>query len=114
MRHLVGALVSLALLFCIAAPRPVSAAPHDLKIINDTQHAIEYIQISPPTNTKWGDDWLDSSEVLEPGDSKTFSITQGCVEDIRVTWMDHHSREWRNFDTCQYDLDVKYEQDQSN
>lgn len=112
MRHLFSAAVTLTLLLSISLPRPAFAAPHDLMIKNDTKDPIEYVQISPPSNTKWGDDWLDSNEVLEPGDSKTFSITQGCLEDVKVTWMDHHSREWRNFDTCKYDLDVQYEQDQ--
>jgi len=36
----------------------------------------------------------------------TFTIQSGCLQDIRVTFMDHHQDEKHNFDTCQYDLRV--------
>jgi hypothetical protein len=103
------ALTIATVLFLGTSPLVAFAAPHDFTVTNDTSQGIEYLQISPPSNSRWGDDWLDADEVLENGDSKTFSITQGCLEDIKVTWMDHHSREWRNFDTCKYDLRVEYQ-----
>jgi hypothetical protein len=103
------AVMAACVLFVATAPLAASAAPHDFTITNNTSQSIEYVQISPPSNTRWGDDWLDADEVLSPGNSRTFSVTQGCVEDVKVTWMDHHSREWRSFDTCQYDLNVQYQ-----
>lgn len=100
------ALFASLLLVASAAPLRALAAPHDLTISNNASQAIEYVQISPPGDNQWGDDWLNSDEVIEPGNSRTFSITLGCSEDIRITFMDHTTKEYRNFDTCQYDLRV--------
>lgn len=97
-----------AVLLVTSAPISALAEGHALTITNNGSHAIEYIQISPPSDNRWGDDWLDADQVVEPGDHVTFSITLGCLEDIKVTWMDHHTSEWQNFDTCQYDLRTTY------
>lgn len=78
-----------------------SAPPHNLTVSNAASGAIEYVQISPTTDEDWGDDWLGPSDVIEPGSSRTFSITGGCAEDIRVTFMDHRRREWRSYNACQ-------------
>lgn len=105
-RYLFAVMAATAL---AALPLAAMAQSHPLTITNNTEQSIEYIQISPPEDQQWGDDWLGPAEVLAPGASRTFTITSGCVQDIRVTWMDHHSREWRNFDTCQYDLAVQHQ-----
>ncbi len=106
------AVLTAAVLLVSTAPMTASAAPHDLKITNDTQSTIEFVFISPPSTDRWGDDWLGSDEVISPGDSRHFSITEGCMEDIKVVFYPvsaNKVRTWRNFDTCQYDLDVQYD-----
>jgi hypothetical protein len=99
------ATLSAAALFATAAPM-VALADHPLTIYNNADQAIEYVYISPVDSNVWGDDWLGPDTVLEPGDKMTFTIDSGCDQDIKVVFMDHHSSERRNFDTCQYDLRV--------
>lgn len=96
-----------AALFLSTAPL-VALADHSLTITNNADQAIEYINISPVDSDDWGDDWLGPDQVLESGQRITFTITSGCLQDIRITFMDHHQVEKRNFDTCQYDLRVNY------
>lgn len=45
---------------------------------------IYYIYISPSSSSDWGDDWLGSSEILSPGESKTFYVSRGQY-DMRCT-----------------------------
>ncbi|HEY9086207.1 MAG TPA: hypothetical protein VIN40_09795 [Candidatus Tyrphobacter sp.] len=99
--------LSAAALFLTSAPM-IALADHPLTIINNADQGIEYINISPVDSNQWGDDWLGSDQVLEPGQRITFTIQSGCDQDIRVTFMDHHQVEKRNFDTCRYDLRVNY------
>ncbi|MGH7736462.1 MAG: hypothetical protein ACREMP_01135 [Candidatus Tyrphobacter sp.] len=105
LRILYAVLASGVLLFS-AAPLRALADFHNLTITNNASQAIEYVQISVPAQNTWGDDWLGPSEVLLPGDKTTFQVTRGCSEDIRVTFADKTTKEFRNFDTCQYDLQV--------
>ncbi len=100
--------LSAAVLLLTVAPMTALAQQenHPLTITNNASQAIEYINISPVDSNVWGDDWLGADQVLEPGDHITFTITTGCMQDIRITFMDHHQDEKRNFDTCQYDLRV--------
>ncbi len=106
MKRLLTAL-SAAAFFALLAPT-VALADHQLTIYNNADQSIEYINISPVDSNEWGDDWLGDSQVLSPGEHITFTIQSGCLQDIRVTFMDHHQVEKRNFDTCQYDLRVNY------
>jgi hypothetical protein len=107
MKSLFTAVAAAVLLLATGPLVSAQEQSHAFSVTNHTSQAIEYIQISPPSDSQWGDDWLAANEVLEPDASRTFTIDGDCIQDIRVTWMDHHSREWRNFDTCQYDLSVE-------
>lgn len=106
MSRAIYAILASAILLVSAAPLRALAAPHDFTVYNDASQSIEYVNISPPQDNQWGDDWLGSAEVISPGNTRTFSVTLGCSEDIRVTFMDHTTREFRNFDTCQSGLHV--------
>lgn len=101
------ATLSAAVLFATAAPM-IALADHPLTIYNNADQTIEYIYISPIDSDSWGTDWLGDSNVLSPGDKITFNIQSGCAQDIKVVFMDQHSVEKRNFDTCNYDLRVNY------
>jgi hypothetical protein len=106
MKSLLTALTAAAL-FLATAPM-IALAAHPLTIYNNADQAIEYIYISPVDSDQWGDDWLGSDQVLEPSNHITFTVESGCAQDIKVVFMDHHTVEKRNFDTCNYDLRVNY------
>lgn len=55
-----------------------------VRIVNDTGgYDIWYIFISETSNDDWGDDWLDSDEILASGSSVSFNVPNG-VYDIRL------------------------------
>lgn len=61
-----------------------SVAAGTVRIVNDTGgYDIWYIFISPTNNDNWGDDWLDSEEILPSGSSVSFNVPDG-VYDIRL------------------------------
>jgi hypothetical protein len=80
--------------------QPTSGPPHNFTISNATSRAIEHIEISPPSDEHWEADLLGPTEVIAPGKSRTFTITRGCPQDVRVTFVDSSQREWQNLDTC--------------
>lgn len=49
----------------------------DLVLENDLDVAVCYVYISLPSDTSWGDDQLGSTEIVEPGATRTFAITAG-------------------------------------
>lgn len=109
MKSLFTVFAAAALLLAAAPMASAQEQSHAFTVTNHTSQTIEYIQISPPSQSTWGPDWLAGDEVLEPNANRTFAVGGGCLQDVRVTWMDQHSREWRNFDTCKYDLSVEHQ-----
>ncbi|MCK5116609.1 MAG: hypothetical protein KAR44_08400 [Candidatus Aegiribacteria sp.] len=62
----------------------ISLSAGTVEIINDTGgYDIYYIYISPSYSDSWGDDWLDSDEVLPSGSSVAFSVSDDEY-DIRL------------------------------
>ncbi len=84
----------------VQVPAQTPGPAHNFTISNTGSEAVEYVQISPPSNNNWGDDLLGPSELIEPGRARTFSITSGCAQDVRVTFMDEQEQIWRGYDTC--------------
>jgi hypothetical protein len=80
--------------------QPTSGPPHNFTISNATSKAIEDVEISPPSDEDWEADLLGPAEAIAPGESRTFTITRGCPQDVRVTFVDSSQREWHNLDTC--------------
>jgi hypothetical protein len=80
---------------------PAPPVQHAFVLDNETTVAIAHVQISPSTDDAWGSDWLQPSETIKPGATRTFQVQGGCEEDVQVTFADHHQRSWRNFDICQ-------------
>lgn len=104
-----GLLISLAAALLLMTTAPLTAlADHDLTVTNNGDHTVEYIYISPVDSDEWGDDWLDSDQVLGSDQHITFTITSGCDQDIKVVYMNGRSDVTRDFDTCQYDLRLNY------
>jgi tetratricopeptide (TPR) repeat protein len=65
-----------------AAP-PVQTPTATLRVINESQQTICYIQISPNTDTSWGPDRLTSHEVILPNQIYVFELEVGEY-DIRL------------------------------
>ena len=62
----------------------VSVSAGSIRIVNNTGgYEIWYVQISSTYEDSWGDDWLDSDEVISSGSSVTFTVPNG-VYDIRL------------------------------
>jgi hypothetical protein len=49
-------------------------------MINSSDQTICYVYISPTEDEYWGDDWLDSSETIGPGQTRTFSVDNGTYD----------------------------------
>ncbi len=73
-----------AILLLAAIGLLMSLSAGTVEIINDTGgYDIYYVYISPSYSDSWGDDWLDSDEVLPSGSSVAFSVTNDEY-DIRL------------------------------
>jgi hypothetical protein len=107
MKPLFFALLAAATLLLTSVPS-TALAEDDITITNRSSLVIQFIYISPPGENNWGEDWLAAAKygVIVPGDHAMFRIDQGCIEDIKVTFSDNHSKEWRNLDTCKNNLEV--------
>lgn len=96
---LVGGLALLAVLACSAipgaAPTPTSPPPPPatlpplppttaptggLTLVNQSGQTVCYVYISPVTDTTWGEDQLDASEVIDAGSSRTFDVAPGAYD----------------------------------
>lgn len=53
-------------------------------VINNLDVPICYVYISPTDSDDWGQDWLGDQEVIEPGASRSFSITADQSVDLQV------------------------------
>ncbi len=52
-----------------------------VRIVNDTDgYAIYYVYISPASSDSWGKDRMGENEILEPGDSRAFSVQDGMYD----------------------------------
>lgn len=98
----------LAAIFAIALSPMVALAAHDFKVSNKGDHQIDHVYLSNVNEDSWGPDQLDKDEVIAAGDHQTWSIDDGCLQDVKVVWHDGHSDVSRNFDTCKYDLELSY------
>jgi hypothetical protein len=47
-------------------------------MVNQTDAPIYYVYISPCSSNDWGEDQLGSSEVVQPGATRTFTMSPGC------------------------------------
>jgi len=107
MKSLFFALLAAAALLLTTAPS-TALAEDNITITNRSSRVIQLINISPPGEKSWGEDWLAAAKygVIVPGDHAAFRIDQGCIEDIRVVFADSSSKHWYNFDTCHNNLVV--------
>jgi hypothetical protein len=95
------------MLVVLFSPKVAFAAKHDFKVVNKGDHQVDHVYLSPPDEKNWGPDQLDN-DVIAPGGEQVWSISDECVEDVKVVY--HDGKEWigPKFDTCQFDLDLNY------
>lgn len=90
----------------IASAAAVAAAwfaPQDFTINNQTGHVVVTLNVSPSSETRWGPDIL-GREVLANGESAevTFDRAESiCLWDIRVTYDDGDTGDWRQVNLCE-------------
>jgi hypothetical protein len=53
-------------------------------VINNLDVPICYLYISPTDSDDWGQDWLGNQEVIEPGGTRSFSVTADQTVDLQV------------------------------
>jgi hypothetical protein len=97
----------LAAVVVFASPT-IALADHDFKVTNKGGHQVDHIYLSNPNEDSWGPDQLDSDQVLSPGDHQTWSIDDGCLQDVKIVYHNGHKDVEKNFDTCKYDLELNY------
>lgn len=54
-----------------------------LRLVNQSDRSICFVQISPAHERTWGSDWLGSEETIPAGRARSFGVTPG-VYDIRA------------------------------
>jgi hypothetical protein len=85
------------------APIAAWAAPQDFTIVNHTGHSVLTLNVSATASNEWGPDIL-GVEVLHNGESGHVSFDPDedhCLYDIRVTYDDGDTGDWRRLNLCQ-------------
>ena len=93
--------------FAVTRSQP-ALADHRFKVTNRGEHTIAQVHISGLSQSTYGPDLLGDHEYIEPGQSWSVTLTQGCVQDILIVYDDGHRAKDDGFDTCQYDLATHY------
>ncbi len=87
----------------VLAPTMASAAPQDFVLDNATGYDLKNLYLSPTDQNEWGDDVL-GEDVLTNGQSVKIHFPEGrgegCEWDLKVTYNDDTSHEWRNVNLC--------------
>lgn len=80
------ALAGMACSFCPLIPGPSgpTGSRPSITLVNNSDETICYVYISPTTSDEWGEDWLGSTEVIDPGDQRVFNVEPG-VYDLLAT-----------------------------
>ncbi len=82
---------------------PAMAAQQDFSVVNRTGHVVVQLNVSPSSETRWGPDIL-GREVLANGETAQVSFDRTdsiCMWDIRVTYSDGDTGDWRQINLCE-------------
>ncbi len=101
-----GAMVILTAGAILSRPAP-ALADHAFRINNYGEHTINAVYISGVDRESWGRNLL-SDYYINPGHYQSFTIREGCAEDVMLVYTNGHRSTRRNLDTCRYDLDANY------
>lgn len=87
-----------------AAPTAtVGTARQNFSVVNTTSTTVLTLQVSPTSESEWGDDVL-GSQVLQPGQTAQVVFDRAesqCNYDIRATYTDGDTSDVRNVNLCQ-------------
>lgn len=92
-----------ALLATLFTATSAIAAQQDFSVVNRTGHVVVQLNVSPSSETRWGPDIL-GREVLANGETAQVSFDRPdsiCMWDIRVTYSDGDTGDWRQVDLCE-------------
>lgn len=79
------------------------AAAQDFTIHNNSGHVVVTLNVSPNSSNNWGPDIL-GREVLANGESAEITFDRNedeCVWDIRATYDDGDTGDWRGINLCE-------------
>lgn len=87
----------------VSAAAAAMFAPQDFTIHNQTGHVVMTLNVSPSSETRWGPDIL-GRDVLADGESAEITFDRDediCLWDIRVTYDDGDTGDWRQINLCE-------------
>jgi hypothetical protein len=96
---MIRALVLSAFVLASAGTRSRTTMEHDFTIRNRGHHEIAMVFISA-VDRPWEGDLL-GDEVLVPTEEHTFAIREGCLEDIRIVYIDGYMETYYAVNTCE-------------
>lgn len=79
------------------------AAQQDFTIVNNTGQTVMTLNVSPTESNAWGPDIL-GRDVLANGESAEITFDRAedrCEWDVRVTYEDGDTGDWRGIDLCE-------------
>lgn len=82
---------------------PAAGAAQDFSLVNNTGRTLVTLNVSPNDSDQWGPDIL-GVEMMENGQSGDVSFTRGqdqCLWDIRGTFSDGETGDWRGVNLCE-------------
>lgn len=87
-----------------AAPTAtVGTARQNFSVVNATGHIVVTLNVSPTSESQWGDDIL-GSDMLQPGQTAQVVFDRAesqCSYDIRATYDDGDTTDVRNVNLCE-------------
>lgn len=94
-----------AIAFAALSGIAMGQAEQNFTLVNNTGSAVVTLNVSPGGEDRWGPDIL-GQDVLANGESAEVqfegSNEETCLWDIRVTYEDGDSGDWRGTDLCEY------------
>lgn len=92
-----------AVLAAFLVATPAIAAKQNFAVVNQTGFVVVSLNVSPSAEINWGPDIL-GREVLANGETAQVSFDRGegiCQWDIRVTYSDGDTGDWRQVNLCE-------------
>lgn len=103
---MIRALVVAGLMISSVGGRSARTLDHSFVVKNLGEHVIVSVYISAVDRSRWEDDLLPGA--IEPGYQHTFTLTEGCEQDVKVVYANGHYDVESDVDTCQNDLAMHY------
>jgi hypothetical protein len=98
--------VVLACTLTLGYVAPARAAYHGFRVLNQGRHVMTAVQISTPFRRLWAPNLLRAR--VGPGGGASFSIGEGCLEDVRITYSNGHWLQQNNVNTCRVNVISHY------